>query len=254
MNNFTFSIVIPAYNAAHTINKTIHSIFQQTLAPKEIIIVDDCSTDNTANIVQQIIAHNHTEIAIHLYQQDKNSGPASARNLGWEKATGDIICFLDSDDEFTSNKLAFLNTHWPTDAHIVINGFSHQATNDTTDHHSWKILSTWSIIKSNKAQGSSINVKRAIAHRFPEHEYYAEDLEFALIASVHQKLNYTSQILTQTSRPQLTEGGLSAQKWKMRKGELRAFHALSKMGIQWKLIAPALYLWSLIKHLVKIIK
>lgn len=252
MNNFSFSIVIPAYNAAPTIAKAIASAMQQTIMPKEIIVIDDYSTDATVSTVNQIIEHNQSSIKIILYQQSQNKGPASARNRGWQLATGDVICFLDSDDIFVSNKLEFLELYWPPNANIVINAFAHETTNKCNDNQ-WVTLSTWSIIKSNKAQGSSINIKRDIDLHFPEEQYFAEDLEFALLASTQYPLFYTSTILTQTSRPQLTVGGLSGNTWQMRKGELRAFRKLASSSIKWKILSPILYTWSLIKHLKKVV-
>jgi len=91
MNNSPFvSIVIPAYNASKTISKAINASLEQTysLDKIEIIIVDDGSTDTTADIIKNFPVK---------YLSQKNSGPATARNLGWRSAKGEIILFTDSD-------------------------------------------------------------------------------------------------------------------------------------------------------------
>lgn len=87
------SIVIPCYNKADTIAKSIESAITQTCKPKEIVIVDDGSTDNSVEIIQKYTADN-----IILIQQ-KNSGVAIARNNGILKTTSTYVCCLDSDDQ-----------------------------------------------------------------------------------------------------------------------------------------------------------
>lgn len=85
----TVSIVIPAYNSEKTIGECLLSLLNQSIKDKEIIVVDDESTDNTARIVKQF---NQVK---YLYQ--KRAGPAKARNLGIKNANGAIIAFIDSD-------------------------------------------------------------------------------------------------------------------------------------------------------------
>lgn len=87
------SVIIPAFNAEKTIKKTLNSLFEQTLKPKEIIIVNDGSTDSTQKIIEGISATNNS---VKLFNK-KNSGISASRNFGAEKASGEIIVFLDSD-------------------------------------------------------------------------------------------------------------------------------------------------------------
>lgn len=93
------SIIIPAYNAQKTILKTISSVRQQTHTDWELIVINDGSTDNTSEIAKSI-----TDSRIQIFDYP-NSGVATARNRGIERATGDYIAFLDADDTWTSNKL-----------------------------------------------------------------------------------------------------------------------------------------------------
>lgn len=88
------SVVIPVYNAEKHIRKCLNHILNQTYKNLEIIIVDDGSKDNTFLICQE---YSKTHSQIHLFQQ-KNSGPATARNNGLKHATGDYVHFHDSDD------------------------------------------------------------------------------------------------------------------------------------------------------------
>ena len=85
------SVVIPAYNQADFVSSTIESVLAQTSSPFEIIVVDDGSTDRTADVVRSF------GDAIH-YTFQANAGLSSARNTGISLAKGEFVCFLDSDD------------------------------------------------------------------------------------------------------------------------------------------------------------
>ena len=95
------SIITPCYNAANHIAATIQSIQQQTLSDWELLIVDDGSTDNSADIVRHAAAQ---DSRIKLIQK-VNGGTASARKLGLEHAQGEYIQFLDADDQIEADKL-----------------------------------------------------------------------------------------------------------------------------------------------------
>ena len=87
-----FSVIIPLYNKASFIKRTIESVLCQSFEDFEIIVVNDSSTDNSLQIVQSI-----DDERIHIYTKE-NGGVSTARNFGVENATHDIIAFLDADD------------------------------------------------------------------------------------------------------------------------------------------------------------
>lgn len=105
------SIIIPAYNAEKYILETINSVINQTFKDWELIIIDDGSTDKTANIVKEFCENDKR---INYYYQ-KNSGVSVARNFGMSKAKGEYIAFLDADDiwlpEFLKYTVNFLNNN-----------------------------------------------------------------------------------------------------------------------------------------------
>jgi glycosyltransferase involved in cell wall biosynthesis len=96
----TFSIIIPAYNAEVYIEQSLASVFAQTYSDFEVIVVDDGSTDDTANRVNRFA---HYDSLRYIYQT--NAGPAAARNTGLNLARGQFIAFLDSDDLWHPRKL-----------------------------------------------------------------------------------------------------------------------------------------------------
>lgn len=96
------SIITPTFNSGKFIAQTIQSVQNQSYSNWELIIVDDCSTDETVKIINDFIAY---ENRIFLHQLDKNSGAGIARNLAIQKAKGRFIAFLDSDDLWKPEKL-----------------------------------------------------------------------------------------------------------------------------------------------------
>ena len=102
-DNFKISVVIPAYNCASHIEETLASVLSQTAAPYEILVINDGSTDNTAEVVSK-------------YPQVKlinkpNQGPSETRNRGILESTGNWIAFLDSDDMWHTQKLEKVEKH-----------------------------------------------------------------------------------------------------------------------------------------------
>jgi glycosyltransferase involved in cell wall biosynthesis len=106
----TASVILPTYNRAKTLPRAIDSVLSQTFIDFELIIVDDGSTDTTADILRQYEGHEK----VHLFSQ-ANAGCASARNLGLLNSRGRYLAFQDSDDEWLPTRLeeavkAFENT------------------------------------------------------------------------------------------------------------------------------------------------
>lgn len=93
-------VVIPAYNSETTIGRALDSVAAQTLRPDRILVVDDASADDTADIAQD-----YTGANIEVVRLEKNLGAAGARNVGVAKAGTDLVAFLDADDEWLPEKL-----------------------------------------------------------------------------------------------------------------------------------------------------
>ena len=96
------SIVMPAYNAAQYIEQSIESVLKQSYTNWELIIVADCSIDDTYKIVEKLCI---TEERIKLFRMNENSGVAMARNFAISMSRGKYIAFLDSDDLWLPDKL-----------------------------------------------------------------------------------------------------------------------------------------------------
>lgn len=112
MGNNIVSIITPTYNCGNYIAETIASVISQTYNNWEMIIVDDCSTDNTQQIVE---AYTQKDQRIRYHRLSVNSGAAVARTIAMKLAKGHYMAFLDSDDLWEPNKLerqlAFMIQH-----------------------------------------------------------------------------------------------------------------------------------------------
>lgn len=101
-NQALVSVITPSYNAESHLPKTIESVFAQTYKNWEMLIVDDCSPDNTNRLIESYVKQDGR---IKLIKLEKNSGAAVARNKAIELAQGRYIAFLDSDDRWLPHKL-----------------------------------------------------------------------------------------------------------------------------------------------------
>lgn len=97
------SVIMPVYNAETFLSQSIQSVIDQTYQNWELLIVDDCSSDNSASLIQQFA---ESDKRIKHFKTNKTSGsPTLPRNIGIEKAQGKYIAFLDSDDVWLPHKL-----------------------------------------------------------------------------------------------------------------------------------------------------
>ena len=96
------SIIIPVYNVEPYLERCLHSVMSQTYRNSlECLIVDDCGTDRSMDVVERIVDAYHGPIRFKIIHHEHNRGVSAARNTGMEAATGDYLFFLDSDDEIS---------------------------------------------------------------------------------------------------------------------------------------------------------
>src|SRR5690606_22460427 len=101
----SISVVIPCYNASKTIERCVESVIKQTYKVDEIVLIDDCSTDETWTILENIEVKHKNTFFIQLISTGKNSGPSVARNMGIEASKSNWIAFLDADDYWDVSKI-----------------------------------------------------------------------------------------------------------------------------------------------------
>lgn len=134
------SVIIPVYNVEEYLRECVDSVINQTYQNTEIILVDDGSTDSSAQICDEYVEKDERITAIH----QKNSGPSTTRNTGLENATGKYIYFLDSDDFINDSAIEFLvNTAESNNAELVFFD-AHSFSDDGANiHQGYAIKNTY---------------------------------------------------------------------------------------------------------------
>lgn len=174
------SVIIPTYNRADFIEKAIQSVLNQTYSNFEIIVIDDGSTDNSAQIIKKLAEKDHR---IRYYKLEVNSGVSIARNKGLSLARGKYIAFLDSDDIALAHWLKTGVYFMEQNPHVAV-GFTNTKFYQITDNkmHSFfyflpLYLMTWSsqphvgsIVRTNFIKRNHI--------QFNPHYISAEDWDF----------------------------------------------------------------------------
>ena len=190
MNNIKVSVIAPVFNAAQYIGKTLNSIISQDFDCFEIIVIDDGSTDNSLNIINNTLKD--CEIPHQIITQ-KNSGVSAARNRGIEQANGVYLVFVDADDYISHNHLSGLY-NGKTDFSLTLYAKKQQDKLINMDNYSKDLISTDEFIRMELNMEITFNFfqlmyKKDIIDknnvRFSEGVVYGEDTEFA-----HKALNY----------------------------------------------------------------
>jgi glycosyltransferase involved in cell wall biosynthesis len=189
-NKISFSIIVPTYNRANLIGKTIESLLDQKHNSFEIIVIDDGSSDNTKEIIEKI---NSTKIK---YYQIENSERGFARNYGARLAKGDYINFFDSDDMALTNHLlvadqTILNTNYPEVFHLNY-AFLNTNGNISKNNNKEILEANKKLISGNILSCNGVFIKKDIALRFPFNESrnlsVSEDWDLWLRLSARYKI------------------------------------------------------------------
>jgi teichuronic acid biosynthesis glycosyltransferase TuaG len=102
-DNISFSVVIPAYNAEMYITQTLNSVLGQSYSNFEVLVVDDCSTDRTRELIEGFTKRD-SRVRL-IVCSERSGGPATPRNLGLRASRCDYVALLDADDIWTESKL-----------------------------------------------------------------------------------------------------------------------------------------------------
>lgn len=249
------------YNAEQSIWNTLNSVIKQTINEYEIIIVNDGSTDNSYSIVNQFISEDKKRgNFISLYNKH-NGGVSSARNFGMNKAKGEFIALLDSDDEWVENKLE-------TQLRILImhNDIDLLGANRTKEQHMSFMtkkdflskIKAKDILYKNHFVTSSVIFKKKILNEigyFDETRSFGEDALFFMKACQYKNCYLLNEklVVFGGGKSCFGESGLSKNLWKMEKGELSNLNFALKEGIVGILEYLFIYNFSLIKFIRRIL-
>ena len=123
--NPLISVLCARYNHEKYVGYFIHSLINQTYSNWELIIVDDCSTDNNVEEIKKI-----NDSRIHLYQQEYNQGPGAALNKAFSKSKGEIIIDMASDDSLKCDYFEFVVKTFKEKSEVNISQILNNTPND----------------------------------------------------------------------------------------------------------------------------
>jgi glycosyltransferase involved in cell wall biosynthesis len=222
------SVVIPMYNSEKTIVATLDSVFNQKYLPKEIIVVNDGSNDNSLEIVSDYISKN-IKISVILIDKE-NGGVSSARNEGMKIAKGDWIALLDSDDVWLPNKLQRQKEVLEQNPQIDFLGCNRNG--EFFKRVMFKKLDLLSQIKPKDLMFKFLFVVPTVIFRrtivenigfFNETQRYAEEGNYFI--RISNKYNCyllnESYVITGGGKNHFGDSGLTANLYQMEKGELK---------------------------------
>jgi glycosyltransferase involved in cell wall biosynthesis len=221
------SVIVPCFNSSKTLVRAVESIASQTLRPAELILVDDCSSDDTWHIMENLKSK-YDSGWISLKKLDINAGPAAARNEGWEVATSKYISFLDADDSWHPDKVRIQygimsnNQDYALSGHStkVVTGSEGLIINSYDDScPTYKTISVASILMSNKLSTPTVMLRRNLNFRFPQYKRYAEDYHlWCSILLANNKCIFIDCDLAYLYKSRYGESGLSSNLLAMEMG------------------------------------
>ena len=132
------SIIIPSYNSRSTLVAAVRSVVETGYLNSEIVVVNDQSQDDTLRVAEELAEEYKPMIKVFSSPGHKNSGAAAARNFGLQRATGDLIAFLDADDIFYPNRFAELSRFRDNPQLNGIYGYARVRCVDSEQSREWK--------------------------------------------------------------------------------------------------------------------
>ena len=198
------SVIVPVYNGERTIERCVQSVLGQTLSDFELIVVDDASTDST---LARLARFNDPRLSVLV--QRENRGVSAARNRGIAAARADLICFLDSDDEYLPHKLQAVHEYFFThgDVDVLVDSFETHYPSErgrpprkrlNPDLHDSAAVRRATYCRELYKATPALNVRRralAAAGLFDEGMRRREDMELLIRLSHVARCESTSRVL-----------------------------------------------------------
>jgi len=251
------TVIVPCYRCSETIARAVGSVVAQTQKPMAIVLVNDCSDDDTMEVLSSIKEQYSSENII-IIDLPCNVGPGEARNAGWEISQTKYIAFLDSDDTWLPTKLEIQTKLM--DEHPGLSITAHKISQTYSEPvQAERKLSNVSyvsfnkLIWSNKFPTSSVILRREVSHRFLPKQRYIEDYSLWLRITKENMGGFIDKVLGIRYKRPYGDFGLSSNLWKMQKGELQTYKILHDTGLLSAPLFLAASLFSLAKFMRRLV-
>ena len=252
------SVIIPCYNCEQTIQRAVKSVYDQTIRPAEVILIDDASSDSTLNCLLAL-KDRYGASWLKVIPLSENGGPSVARNVGWDTANQPYIAFLDADDSWHPAKIE-IQYNW-MECHPDIAMTSHLCEwvkEDTLDYSlpaDWQAqpISRAKLLLKNYFSTRAVMLKRELPYRFNPEKRYSEDYLLWLTILLEGYSIWNLEVpLAYLYKAPYGQGGLSGHLKEMERGELDTYKQLYNMNLIGMLELQVLRCWSYIKFLKRL--
>lgn len=258
------SVIIPTYNCGALITDTIASVQGQSVSDWELILVDDCSSDSTREILYPYIK---SDPRINLLQMPKNSGrPAVPRNMGLQRARGEFIAFLDADDIWHRQKLElqidFMDRYrcqfcssFLIDFNTISDISSLARRNIEASRVSVEKIIHSRLLLKNRIPNSSVCLNRSLIgeFRFEENIKYKAIEDYNLWLRLHQRIPYSIKLKAPLLFYRKTSSGISKSKLAMLKKNYMMYSEYrvngNSLGLKKYLYLTSYMLFSIFRQL-----
>jgi glycosyltransferase involved in cell wall biosynthesis len=265
VNNIAVSVIIPCYRCRDTIERALNSVAEQIALPDEVILVDDYSNDGTLEVLREL-ENIFKGIGLKVVSLEKNSGPAAARNFGWNLAANPYIAFLDADDSWHPQKIELQYGWMVKHPDVDISGHYYKIIKEKdldsgldnndylNDINDILPVSKNRALVQNPFSTSTVMLKREIECRFDEQKYHSEDylLWLTMILKGLKAVQIQKSLAYRYAQP-FGESGLSKNMLAMVKGNLDNYCRLQNLGLLDKKETKFYRLFSVIKFLRRMI-
>lgn len=194
------SVIIPTYNRAVLLPRALESVLEQTFEDFEVLVVDDASTDDTPMVMDAY----HTDARVRYLRQSENRGVSAARNRGLREARGELIAFLDSDDEWMPHKIEQQVARYKElsdDAGLIYTGFETVRDNGSTTTHAPDVsgdLFSYLLERNFIYPTSGMMTRRQVVSEvgyFDEKMPANEDWDYYVRIAREYKIEYVDEVL-----------------------------------------------------------
>ena len=226
------SVIIPCYNCSNEVENAVQSVFNQTVKPAELILIDDCSNDNgmTMKMLTSVQSRFMDVISTRVLQTSSNSGPGVARNLGLSVQTQPYTAFLDSDEVWHSAKIETQYLWMLSHPDVFLTCYrklsleSLSASIETTRIHCFWRIDTTSLLFSNCISTGTVMLRAPLPHCFSDSIRFSEDYHLWLRLCIDgYSMYYLDAALTSSPKRLFGDYGLSSQLTNMYYGEIQAY-------------------------------
>lgn len=206
------SVILPTYNRSHCIQRAVRSVLTQSYPVQEVIIADDCSQDNTEEVLSRI-----NDTRVRYYRLPQNRGAGGARNFGVEKARYDLIAFHDSDDEWMENKIERQMAYWEKHPEfgMIYSAYETLVAGEVPDRRSGRKLEgniLPELLYKNTIGAPTVLMKKQIFYEaggFDESMHSLEDWDFAIKVAKKYPIGFVPEVLLKVNT---SDGGVSSNK------------------------------------------